>query len=255
MKHHEITINDSCIGCSLCVNDCPAHNIQMHDKKAEIIAQDCVLCGHCEAICPQNAVFISGYEQETVKKQQLSLDPNVVLESIRFRRSIRQFQEKDIPIFVMDQILEAARLTHTSKNSQDVLILILDKQKAKVEAIAVKLIRRIKPIINMFSPMARRNEISDHFFFFQAPKVLIVCANDAVNGILAASNMEFVAQAHGLGVLYSGFFLTAMKFSYKIRKILDIPHGKKPAAVLVLGYPKIKYQRSPKREPLDVKVL
>jgi hypothetical protein len=67
--------------------------------------------------------------------------------------------------------------------------------------------------------------------------------------------MEFVAEANGLGVLFSGYFTIAANISLKIKKVLGISNGKKVVATLVLGYPKIKYQRSVQREKLDVKYL
>ena len=153
------------------------------------------------------------------------------------------------------QILEAGRLTHTAKNLQDVSFIILDKKKEKIEQMAVQLFRKVKPLADLFSPMARRNKIDDHFFFFHAPIVIVIAAKDKGNGVLAAQNMEFVAEANGLGVLFSGFFTIAANSSRRIRKTLGIPKGKKAAATLVLGYPKVKYQRSAQRNKLDVKFM
>lgn len=56
---------------------------------------------------------------------------------IRFRRSVRQFQKKEIPGEVLKQILEAGRLTHTAKNMQDVSFIVLDKEKDSLEQMAV----------------------------------------------------------------------------------------------------------------------
>ena len=53
--------------------------------------------------------------------------------------------------------------------------------------------------------MAKRIQIDDHFFFFHAPKVIVIAAKEEINSCLAAQ-MEFVAEAHGLGVLFSGFY-------------------------------------------------
>ena len=94
--------------------------------------------------------------------------------------------------------------------------------------------------------MARKNKIDEHFFFFNAPTVIV---------ILAAQNMEFVAEANGLGVLFSGFFTMAANTSPKIRKAIGIPKGKRAAMTLVLGYPDVKFLRSVQREKLIVKYM
>lgn len=257
MTDHVIKIDrERCIGCGMCKKDCPAHNIEMKEGMASVLTDDCVQCGHCVAVCPKEAVTISGYESEPLaQNQNLRLDPGQVLDVIRFRRTIRQFQEKEIPPEVVSQILEAGRMTHTAKNLRDVSFFVLDREKDRFEEMAVKLFRRIKPFVGLFSSLVRRNQVGDHFFFFHAPVVIVIAAKDPINGALAAQNMEFVAEANGLGVLFSGFFVSAANASGKIKKALGVPKGKKVVATLVLGYPKVKYQRAVPREKIDVKYL
>ena len=103
--------------------------------------------------------------------------------------------------------------------------------------------------------MIKRTNITDDFFFFEAPIAIVIASKDPINGALAAQNMEFVAEANGLGVLYSGFFSMAANHSRQIKRILELPKGKKVITTLVLGYPKVKYQRSVQREKSDIKFL
>lgn len=257
MKQHQVVIDTAnCIGCGMCARVCAAHNIEVKDKKAVLLLDDCLMCGQCTAVCPKKAVSISGYDTGQIeKKEEIRLNPEEVLDVIRFRRSIRQFKQKEIPGEVIHQILEAGRLTHTAKNMQDVSFVVLDREKKRMEQMAVGLFRKIKPFADLFSPMARNNKIDEHFFFFNAPAVIVILAKDKTNGILAAQNMEFVAEANGLGVLYSGFFTMAANASPKIRKAIGIPKGKRAAMTLVLGYPGVKFLRSVQRENLDVKYM
>lgn len=255
-KHNVIIKKDRCIGCGLCVKTCVAHNLEIKDKKVKKRMEDCVMCGQCTAVCPKEAITISGYDTKTIyREQEKHLDPHEVLDVIRFRRTIRQFQNKEINKKIITQILEAGRLNHTAKNMQDVSFVVLDKEKDVVEKMAVNVFKKIKPIANIFSPMTRQNKITDNFFFFKAPIVIIILAKNKTNGILAAQNMEFVAEANGLGVLYSGFFTTAANISFKIKKTIKIPKGKKVAMTLVLGYPNVKFLRSVQRENLDVNYM
>ncbi|MCI8334772.1 MAG: 4Fe-4S binding protein, partial [Lachnospiraceae bacterium] len=81
----------------------------------------CILCGQCSAICPQKAILMVGCGSGQVEKtEEFRLDPNDVLNTIRFRRSIRNFKETEISQNIIEQILEAGRLTHRAKNMQDV---------------------------------------------------------------------------------------------------------------------------------------
>ena len=129
---------------------------------------------------------------------------------------------------------------------------MLDKEKDRIEQMAVSLFRKMKPFADLFSSMAKNNKINDHFFFFNAPIAIVILAKDKTNGILAAQNMEFTAEAHGLGVLFSGYFTMAANHSRKIKNAINVPKGKSIAMTLVIGYPDVKFFRSVQREKLDV---
>lgn len=257
MKQHQVIIDSNqCIGCGLCSKVCAAHNIEIRGGKAKTQLDDCLMCGQCSAVCPKNAISISGYDSAPSEiKKEIRLDPSAVLDVIRFRRTVRQFQQKAIPQEVIGQILEAGRLTHTAKNMQDVSFVVLNQEKDRIEQMAVRVFRKVKPLADRFSPLAKMNKINDHFFFFKAPVVIVILAKDKINGVLAAQNMEFVAEAHGLGVLFSGFFTMAANASPKIKKALQLPRGKRVAMTLVLGYPHVKFLRSAPRQKLDVRYM
>lgn len=244
---------DKCVGCGVCAKVCVAHNIAINNKKAETILDDCIKCGQCTAVCPKEAISIGGYDEKQIDmKEDVRLNPDDVLDVIRFRRSVRQFKQKEVPREVIEQILEAGRLTHTAKNLQDVSFVVLDQEKDRIEQMAVRLFRKIKPFADLFSPVAKNNKINDHFFFFNAPIAIVILAKDKTNGILAAQNMEFAAEAHGLGVLFSGYFTMAANHSRKIKNAIKVPKGKSIAMTLVIGYPDVKFFRSVQREKLDV---
>lgn len=246
--------HEKCVGCGACVKDCVAHNITIQNKKAQVIANDCVMCGHCVAVCPKNAVSITGYEEAPVEQTaDVRLNPKEVLNVIRFRRSIRQFQDKKVPEQVVEQILDAGRLTHTAKNAQDVSFIVVDKTKDEVQADAVKIFRIAQRIGGLFSPLVRRNKINKDFFFFRAPLVIVITAKSPINASLAAQNMEFVAEVNGLGTLYSGYFTMAAQISRKIKKTLGIQKGEKVQMTLVMGYPKVRYWRSAPRKKVSVR--
>ena len=255
-QHHVIIDRDKCVGCSRCASVCVAHNIVIKNKKAETVLDGCLMCGQCSAVCPKKAITVSGYHTDPKEKQgDIRLDPREVLEVIRFRRSIRRFKQEPVPNEVIDQILEAGTLTHTAKNMQDVSFTVLEKEKNRIEQMAVSVFKKIKPIADLLSPMARNMKIDDHFFFFNAPVVIVITAKDKTNGILAAQNREYIAEANGLGVLYSGFFTMAANASHKIRKAIKVPKGKRAAMTLVLGYPDIKFLRSPQRKKTEATYL
>ena len=45
-----ITIDkEKCIGCGMCVKDCPAGKLKLEEKKA-VYTPECIECGHCVAL-------------------------------------------------------------------------------------------------------------------------------------------------------------------------------------------------------------
>lgn len=85
--------------------------------------------------------------------------------------------------------------------------------------------------------------------------VIVIFGKDVVSASLAAQNMAIMAEAQGLGVLFSGFFTTCVNMSSRIRKIMGVPKKPKAVTTLVIGYPAVKYRRTPHRKPLNLKKM
>lgn len=254
MKEHIIQVNDAkCVGCGICQSDCPAGNIMVVKRQAVLKSQDCVKCGHCVAVCPKAAVSITGFECPPVEiDKPTRLDPSILLAAIRNRRSIRQFKNQPVTDDLITQVIEAGRLTPSGKNAQDVSYIVLHEQIEKFETIAVRLFRKAMPLAKLVSPIARNTEIDPDFFFKKAPIAIMLIAKDKVNGALAASNMALMAEAFGLGVLYSGFFTMAANLSLSMRRQLGLKHGDKVITTLVLGYASVRYYRTAQKESAKV---
>jgi ferredoxin len=47
---------DMCVGCGVCVNECPVNAISMENGKAKINMSKCIRCKKCHDICPQKAI-------------------------------------------------------------------------------------------------------------------------------------------------------------------------------------------------------
>lgn len=257
MRDHEIRIDtEACTGCGLCLRDCPAGNLSLADRKAGVLTQNCIKCGHCVAVCPSAAVSMTGFEEPPLEIEgPAALDPAQLLRAIRARRSIRQFQDRPVPPETVSRILEAGRLTPTAKNAQDLSYLILQKEIGRWEQPAVRFFRKLLPAARLVTAAARNMTVDDHFFFKNAPAAIVILSKDRVSGSLAASNMALMAEAEGLGVLYSGFYTIAVNHSRALRRELGLRHGAKAVTTLVLGWPAVKYRRAAQREPASVRWL
>lgn len=108
---------ERCVGCGLCAADCITVNLQLVNGKAEVKG-GCLECGHCVAICPQNAVSIPEFDMADVSACRMELDADVLLQAIKGRRSIRNYQAKKVEKDKLHLLAEAGRYTATAKNTQ-----------------------------------------------------------------------------------------------------------------------------------------
>lgn len=67
----------NCKNCYKCIRHCPVKSIRFSGNQAHIIDDECILCGHCFVVCPQNAKQIVE-ETEKVKVMLQSGDPVIV---------------------------------------------------------------------------------------------------------------------------------------------------------------------------------
>mgnify|MGYP002431450396 CR=1 FL=1 len=56
----------NCKNCYKCIRSCSVKSIAFKNEQAEILEKDCILCGHCFLVCPQNAKYIDS-DLEKVK--------------------------------------------------------------------------------------------------------------------------------------------------------------------------------------------
>ena len=67
----------NCKNCYKCIRHCPVKAIRFSGNQAHILGHECILCGHCFVVCPQNAKeIVDGTEKARVLLQ--SGDPVVV---------------------------------------------------------------------------------------------------------------------------------------------------------------------------------
>ena len=45
----------NCKNCYKCIRNCPVKSIRFSDGQANIASDECILCGQCFVVCPQNA--------------------------------------------------------------------------------------------------------------------------------------------------------------------------------------------------------
>ena len=252
-----ILVNEEkCVGCELCVKDCPSSYLYIENGKAHTNTGGCLECGHCYAICPQAAITMTNYDcPEEAAVPMTEIPSDTLLSAMKSRRTVRQFTDQAVEQEKIDKILEAGRYSPTGGNSQNVSYTILGSRQDEAEAICVDLFRKGTSLPRRFKAFAERFNITDNFFFKGAPLVILVSSRSSVDAGLASSYMEIMAESLGLGVLYSGFFVMCSRLSRKLRKLIGLPRGHKVVTCMVIGYPAVKYRRIAPRKKIKARVL
>lgn len=69
----------NCKNCYKCIRHCPVKSIRFSGNQAHIVGNECILCGHCFVVCPQNAKEIV---DSTEKVKLMLMDDAPVIASI-----------------------------------------------------------------------------------------------------------------------------------------------------------------------------
>jgi nitroreductase len=160
-----------------------------------------------------------------------------VFEAIRGRRSVRAFTKKPVSDEEITKLIDAASWAPSAGNIQPWEFIIVRDTKIKRELSTAAL---------------------DQTFIEEAPVVIVVCANQMRSGrgygsrgvnlyclqdtAAATQNMLLAAHAIGLAACWIGAFQEE-----EARKVLNIPSGIRPVAIVPLGHPAEKPMERSKR--------
>lgn len=150
-----------------------------------------------------------------------------LFEAIKNRRSIRAFKDKPVPEEKLMKILDAARWAPSAGNLQAWEFIVVKDQKLKEQVATAAL---------------------SQWFIAEAPVAVVVCANQnrsarrygergrelysIQDAALATQNMILAAHAEGLSSCIVGAF-----YEEEVRRVLKIPEGVRPIAIIPIGYP------------------
>jgi nitroreductase/NAD-dependent dihydropyrimidine dehydrogenase PreA subunit len=259
---------EKCITCGLCVKDCVSGNIEIKDDKANVMKDRCLLCGHCIAICPENAVSMDHYSMDDVKEYSVNdfmIEPERLLNFIKFRRSVRHFRKEMVEEEKLLKIIEAGRFSPTGSNRQEVSFIIVQDKLPELRRLALEKMSEITSLQAQQNPgllaLAQRwatmfesdKELpgKDDFLFYNAPVIILLVSSSPVDASIAASNMELMTAAQGLGAFYCGFFVRAAQDNDKIKDLLGLGDTEEVKVCLVLGKPDVSYRRTvPRKAPV-----
>lgn len=179
---------------------------------------------------------------------------NNIIKSLKERKSVRIFADKDIDDEIKDSIIEAAFEAPTAGNMQMYSIINITNQdlleklakscddqpfiaKAKLALIFVADYQKWYDAFQLIADDVRKPNVGE----------LLLGVNDA---LIAAQNTVVAAESHGIGSCYIGDIME--KHDYH-KELLNLPHYAFPVTMLVFGYPvdQQKARLKPKRFPRE----
>lgn len=254
----------------MCIEDCLRKDIDLNDGYAVPKNIQCINCGHCVAICPSNAVELIGYDMSEVleyNKEDFVLDPDQYLNAIKYRRTIRNFSNKEVEMHKIKNIIESGRYSPTGGNLQNVSYCVIREDVETLKELAIIELNQIADFIlnseeptnikryaGMWKEMYRKyyGKEKEDTLFFDSTTIILVVSDSVQNGSIAAAHMETMVYAQGLGMVYSGFFTRAAAQSEKIREYLEIGDKREVVACMVVGYPGVEYMRTAPRKKAEI---
>lgn len=168
-----------------------------------------------------------------------------LMDIIKGRRSIRKYEDKEIPEAILNQILEAIRWAPSWANTQCWEVVVIKEKSIKEKLQAA--------IPAKGNPSAKA--------VIQAPVLLVICARTKVSGYyketavtkfgdwfmydlgIATQNLCLAAHNLGLGTVIVGVF-----DHDKAREVIGVPEGYEAVTLIPLGYPATSASAPPRRE-------
>ncbi len=259
--------HEKCNNCNLCLITCILFRRDQDQDK--IVFNDptdfCNLCGQCIARCPQDAILYEGmgeaYSYEGVDKPENIASYDIIYKFLRANRSIRRFRTKKVPNDILQKVFDAMLYAPTAENARTENFTVLsDKEQIKQlnDAVIEELIKEPKLKAKYGLLFKLLGKAFNSPVFFDAPHVIFVDSplmfdSEFLNIGIIITYGRLAAQALGLGTCWNGWTQIAMMRNPEIKKIANIKGNK--VGVFILGYPAVKFYRSPPRAPKKIEGL
>jgi nitroreductase/NAD-dependent dihydropyrimidine dehydrogenase PreA subunit len=262
---------EKCTKCGLCIQECGRgyFSKKKGDMRFNERLNTCNLCGHCIAVCPEDAILTEGIDNiETfpgIDSPETIANYDTIFRLIRAKRSMRRYKNKIVPKESIEKIFEAMRYAPSASNARAWRYLIVsDPEKMKKVSDEIIKVNYLYMGFQSGEQALQYFESIGRSIFYNAPHLIILYyksieknpimiglkANDA--GIALTYGM-LAAESLGLGTCWIGMVQGAVSANREILKILGIRGF--VLGAFTLGFPAVKYQRTVPRAPLKIKGL
>ena len=160
----------------------------------------------------------------------------------------------------MEKLLEIACTAPSAKNSQPWHWTVVE-EPAEVKRLAALVIAWMRSVIEKYPEQAEERgllrvvaswDAGQERICRGAPHMIVVHGDKnygfgAEDGALALSYLELFAPTIGLGSCWGGYFYSAVNAYPPLFEALGLPAEHRAFGAVMVGYPKLKYQRLPLR--------
>ncbi len=280
----KITIDYSkCNGCGLCVEVCS--DLEYKVIKGQVVPSGspvfgCIACGHCMAICPENAIRIEGRELSISDiyplENSIKASYSDFYSLLQRRRSIRQFKDQEVTPDNIEKILQAAQNAPMGIPPSDVNVLVINgrnknhqfardfsdlliTQQWLVSKWFISLMRPfwgkntgnffksfLPPLVQTYIKSMKEGK---NVITYDAPLALYfygTAYSDPADPVIAATYAMLAAESLGLGTCMIGGvhpFIQHGPAAEKFRQKYGIRYKTRAGLMVIMGYPKIKFKR------------
>jgi len=261
---------DFCTRCGICALVCPMGIVSPADENSlpgipDAKAGLCIGCGHCEAYCPTQALFVNDRPDERIPLPSGAgaIAPEDLGYYLKKRRSVRHFTKDTVPKEKVFELLDIARYAASGGNGQPVEWIVVHDRK-NVHRVAGLTIEWMKTLVGSNHPMGgyvpaliggwERGYDSicrdaPHLLFAHVPDGHAIAPVDA---IIALTHFDIAAPSFGIGTCWAGFVAGAAREYEPLKQYLGLPAGRAFAYAMMFGYPQYTIYGIPRRKPLNV---
>ena len=161
-----------------------------------------------------------------------------VFTAIKKRRSIRKYQDREIPEPILNKILEAGRLAPSASNLQEYKIIVVRDSDTKEKLATASLNQKFLAEASAILVGVSLNP--SHIMKSGTPAW-------AVDIAIAFDHITLIAVEEGLGTCWIGAFEEE-----KVKEILNIPEEYKVVVLLTLGFPAESPEMRPRKELKEI---
>ncbi len=276
-----------CTLCGACTAICP---VEVLTRSAAEIAIDnnsmfgCIGCGQCMMVCPEECISVTGRrlhpdDVTPLPESESRANAEQLAALLLSRRSIRKFNDTEVPRHLIDQILAVAASAPMGIPPWEVGVTVFHGRE-KVAELARDTVESYRGFLRLFDNMAMKQlsrlfmkkslwqqfqsfilplgrvlvegrERGRDYVLYDAPLALLFHTTpyaDIADAVIACTYAMLAAESMGLGSCMIGCSAPVISRRKELLKKYRLPEGSSPKIILILGYHSTLHRKAIRRQ-------